>query len=99
MQMMLHVGIHFIDVEVRFTKLSFILVSMFSEFSKRRILCFKILCFVICFEDYHARTDTNSVFNPLPPRQSDLRVDKNVACLRPCYTVQFFLQLAMQFYS
>jgi hypothetical protein len=39
----------------------------------------KILRFVICVED--EQTDTNTVFNPVPPWQFDVRVDKNVACL------------------
>jgi hypothetical protein len=29
-----------------------------------------------------AQTDTNTVFNPVPPRQSDVRDDIKVACLR-----------------
>jgi hypothetical protein len=39
----------------------------------------KILCFVPCVEDYHKLI--NTIFNPLPPRQSDDRVDEDVACL------------------
>jgi hypothetical protein len=31
--------------------------------------------------------DTNTVFNPVHTRQSDVRVDKNVACLRSLYKV------------
>jgi hypothetical protein len=40
---------------------------------------FKILCFVICVEDYHKLTPKHS-FNPVPPWYSVVRVDKNVAC-------------------
>jgi hypothetical protein len=32
----------------------------------------KNLCFVTCVENCHAQTDTNAVFNPVPPRQSDV---------------------------
>ena len=43
----------------------------------------RILCFVICVEDYNKLT--NTVFNPvpplLPPWQSDVCVDNNVACI------------------
>ena len=32
------------------------------------------------------QTNTNTVFNPVPPRQSDVCVDKNVACLSSLIT-------------
>jgi hypothetical protein len=32
------------------------------------------------------QTDTNTVFNPVPPRQSNVRIDKNVACLRALFS-------------
>jgi hypothetical protein len=48
---------------------------------ERKQKTLKILCFVICVEDYHKLIDRNTVFNPVPPRQSDVHVDQNVACL------------------
>jgi hypothetical protein len=39
-----------------------------------------LLCCHMCWR--LAQTDTNTVFNPVPPRQSDLRVGKNVAIVK-----------------
>ena len=44
--------------------------------SARKQKSLKILCFVICVEDYHKLT--NTVFNPFLPRQSDFRVDTSL---------------------